>query len=140
MVLYIQISVIFTPHPGNLFLQHIKTICCKPQAIKYRIVEPRSNRYIYKILPHLRPRGHCRREGRKIVRASRSGSFLWYCVSNNIRNYTHKVPTAWLPIYEVNKEDTNEHTELGRGKPMRPQPYTKNDGHLRMHEWLSHAK
>lgn len=45
---------------------------------------------------------------------------------SNIRTYTQKVSSIWLPKHELKKEDTNEHTKLGGEKPMGPQPHAKN--------------
>lgn len=47
-------------------------------------------------------------------------------VPGNSRGYTHKVSPTCLHKSKLNTEDTNGHTKAERGKPMRPQPYTRN--------------
>jgi hypothetical protein len=44
---------------------------------------------------------------------------------SNVRSYAHKDLT-WLPKHTLKKDNSNSHDEVGRGKPRRSQPYSKN--------------
>lgn len=48
----------------------------------------------------------------------------------NVRSYTHKITPTLLLYHELNKDNNN--AEVGRRKPMRPQPCTENYKQLRM--------
>lgn len=50
MPLYSQISVAFSPHQGNIFLQQMETITEKHNQPNFRVVEPSPNEYIYKTI------------------------------------------------------------------------------------------
>lgn len=45
---------------------------------------------------------------------------------SNIRRYTHRVSSVWLPENELNEDDANKHAKLDTETSTRPQSYTKN--------------
>ena len=42
---------------------------------------------------------------------------------SNVRNYTKKVSTIWLPKHEKNKDNNKRHTKVDDEMRTRPQPY-----------------
>jgi len=52
--------------------------------------------------------------GRKVGRVRGTGSF-----DVRLCQWHHKFST-WLPTHKLNKNNTNDHGEVGRGKPVRP--------------------
>lgn len=48
----------------------------------------------------------------------------------NVRNCTHRGST-WPPNHELKKNYSNSHDESNRGKPRRPELYSKNHRKLR---------
>lgn len=68
-------------------------------------------------------------EGVERVERARGTSLQWDCVSH-VRSYTIKISPVWLLKHELNK-NSNRHANMGKGKPTRPPPCTKNQRQLR---------
>lgn len=73
-------------------------------------------------LLHLRLREHCRREGRKIVRARGTGVFCETVSPSK----THEVSQARLHRDELNKDNSNKHAEVDRRRIPSSQSYMKS--------------
>ena len=63
----------------------------------------------------------------KDYKRQRTGSFSVILSPVHIRSYTQKVSPTWMPKCELSEDKTNEYGKLDGGKPMRPQPYTKDE-------------
>ena len=99
--------------------------CKNPQPTKVHSCAAQSQPSHTKEFPHIRLREHCRRRGRKIVRAR---VFLWDCLLVTPEAKSIVSPT-WLPKHEMN-EDSSRHAKAGGGA----WDYTKNHKHLRKSE------
>lgn len=84
--LYPKISVVFTSYQGDCSLYQTDTATENQNQAK----EPSLTGYFYKTLLNLRFKEYCRGGCGWIVRARRSGSFLWDLFPSNIRSHTHK--------------------------------------------------
>lgn len=62
---------------------------------------------------------------------------------SNVKSYTHRILSTWLPKCEISKKDTNAHTRLEEEKPCASTPHKKLQATEEVWEkdkWLFHGK
>ena len=76
---YPQISVVFTPQQGNVFLQQMKTIIGNHNQSNCRVVQPSPSEYIYKYSYIPKAQGALQKTRWKDVKSQGMGDFsvMW---------------------------------------------------------------